>query len=378
MSEAITALVADLEAMRKDAPAALTPLLERLIAGVAQIGQPGVGADRREWLAKLASQMAQLAEQAGDPASAVTFASIQSELQSLPDGLFIDDAPPPEPQPASTARGAVAAARRAPVPIDADRDAGPSPPTPTPIPSSRLLPVLSAAAAGLLGVGIYLLTGATLGTGDALTWAAAAAGCLLGLLPLVWSRRASRPASTAAAEHVASALIGLGIVVAAAGLWRGLPSLGSPTDAQPATGAEAATHRAGILPFWSIGAGSGATPDSGNDSAVATDPEPPEPDIAAHPSPPRQDQSQAAAGADRPRPRSSPPLSHREEPQQAFGHLLNRKVILIDINGGSHPGTLIGLDKDGATLSTEIMLRGRPIMASRLYLYEQIATVYPQ
>ncbi len=174
----------------------------------------------------------------------------------------------------------------------------------------------------------------------------------------------------------APALLGAGLIFVL--LLQQAPAQPTSDSAPSAPAAEAqAPFTPTPVPFWTFGGGAIKPPES----AAA----PPAGEAAALDDAPKQtpvdendDRAGPASGGTHQRTARGPASPRRESPQQDLAHLLNKKVILIDINGISHPGILIGLDKHSATLHIEIMLRGRPIMAYRSYLYGQIAALYPQ
>lgn len=67
-----------------------------------------------------------------------------------------------------------------------------------------------------------------------------------------------------------------------------------------------------------------------------------------------------------------PPRPAAASPQERYRSLLEQGVVVVDNTDAEHPGTLTGLNREGATLRTELLMFGQPIQAHRFFPYSEI------
>jgi hypothetical protein len=90
-----------------------------------------------------------------------------------------------------------------------------------------------------------------------------------------------------------------------------------------------------------------------------------------------------AAPAPRPQPaadrmQAAPPAgsAQAQTPLARYRGLLQRQVVVTDAKGMRHEGKLTGISKHGLTLLMEVELFGKPIVAQRFYLFDNIENLH--
>jgi hypothetical protein len=249
---------------------------------------------------------------------------------------------------------------------------------------------LAILTAGALSYGTHVAVAARFNAASLIGWLLSASttllaiGIMLRLTKFLSGRLSARRLSVTSVGLTLCALI-----LAASSLLIHYPQLAAPPAADtdprpgppavlesPATSVGAATEPPPISLWWlgetPVGA-STAVPDG--EAAVAADPAgtagdtessattPPTPGVG------NRTPTHTAHGEHPPEPRSDP------TPLDRYRALLERGVVLIDTRGAVHGGRLTGINKDGVTLQTNVMMFGQPILAHRFFLHKNIDTL---
>lgn len=409
MAASIAAILGELREIERRSPedvaVLMTPLL-RALEAVANGRDPQL--DHAQAMA-IANSLAQTAAQAGDVHVAVAIATVSAELEQLPPATFAGTATDTRPAPADT---------------------GPDASVPPPLgpfanPYQQLLGILGICALSYSG---YLEIQARFQPGSVAGWLLTGSSSLFALaVALAWRRfvlrRRRGPALTATALIFAALAAGWTVQT---GLTLRPQMAGNREPGPVPAGAErtpgAAAQAAGAaegaddegqsrtpdqtplpdpapIAFWWLGGSSeptstripAETRTMAAENAAATEPQAEAPDTAGtrtdadaradHPE--TATATTPAAPAPRPQPaadrmQAAPPAgsAQAQTPLARYRGLLQRQVVVTDAKGMRHEGKLTGISKHGLTLLMEVELFGKPIVAQRFYLFDNIENLH--
>lgn len=379
-------IVNELERIRASSPTDVAVLMTPLVKALELAPKTREHNTDATQLATMASSLAQMADQAGDPVTAIAIASIQAEIESLSEedlGLRETvQTPAPPGTPETAARN---------LPPDQDTVA-PKPPEPPPVDpfAHPMLQFLGLASVCALSYAGYIAVQSIFSPGSVVNWLLTGSTTLLALgIGLRWRRFVMSQAATHKPTIATGALVVAASCAMAYGVLALRPRLTpevmelavteTATQPQPAPdiavkteGSRSADAEQPIALWWMGDAESLPTRLSTAQGRTAALDDP----SAADGAPAEHEVAKAEMSVNATRRPVSSPLANREPTrQELYQAMLNRHVVLTDTDGVRHHGTLTGVSNDGVTLHTEVLMFGEPILAHRLYLYSSIAAL---
>jgi len=387
MSKRTQEIVDELERIREISAEDIAVLIAALIGA---LKSPPIDSEHgmdRDQLAAMANSLAQVAAQSGDPDNAIAIASIQAEIESLSDE-DLQHRRPRQDGALSVGQSATADSTRAQPLKPTDPPKSPQPPQkgfPHPIP--HLLGLVSICALSYAG---YIAIESIFAPGSIAGWVLTASSALLAVTTaLRWRSFVSTTTKPHALKTTTAALVVCAGCAVAYSLLMVHPRLdriqAPPLASEPPIEATTGTDDAHRGEFAD---GGGTAPSDESDQPIAlwwmgdagilrprTRP------IWQETSAPTAAPTSAAAtenvAVTRP---AQTPLSTPIEPptpQQRYQAMLDQDVVVTDGTGALHRGTLTGVSSEGVTLRTEVMMFGEPILAHRLYLYDNLEAIEP-
>lgn len=392
MSQRTEEIADELERIRERSGEDIAVLIAALIGAMKSAPVDSRHAMDRDQLAAMANSLAQAAAQSGDPDNAVAIASIQAEIESLSDADLQERRPRQEnavPEGPSTTTDA--SVTRSPE-RSAPSLSPPSSPQPPQArfahPIQHLLGLVSICALSYAG---YIAIESIFKPGSIASWVLTASSTLLAVsIALRWRRFVTLSTSALTLKTTTAALVLCAGCAVGYSLLMLHPTLDA-TQKPPLAEAPVGTDDASSTSRNEFFDGGGARRPGELDKPIALWWMGESGQLRARARPTRQAASPptdsataavaaVAADSDAVAPPAPKPVSAPSAPltrQERYQAMLDRDVVVTDATGALHHGTLTGVSSEGVTLRTEVMMFGEPILAHRLYLYDNVEAVEP-